>query len=102
MLEYAQGLIQGALGVWFAAWAVRRKFKLDHPLDMGMQMFRWVTIALTFGLALVQGPNAKWIRLSGGFTALALLCWPNFAYHIVRLYRGDEHRGDNAPGASQP
>jgi hypothetical protein len=86
MTEYARGLIKYALGIWFAAWAFRRKYKLDYPLDRGIQMLRWAVILVTFALALIHGPNAKWIRLCGGLTALAFLCWPNFAYHLARLF----------------
>lgn len=102
MIEYAQGLIQGALGVWFAAWAVRRRYKLDHPLDQGMQMLRWAVIALMFGLALVPGTNAGWLRVCGLLTSLAFLCWPNLAYRIVRLFRGSAHGSDSDSGPSQP
>ena len=77
--------------MWFASWAFRKRYELDHPLDMGMQVFRWSVVCVAFGLALIPGPGAKWIRLCGGFTGLAFLCWPNFAYHITRLIRHDSN-----------
>ena len=98
MIEYARGIIEYALGIWFAAWAFRRRYELDYPLDRGMQTLRWAVIFVAFALALVPGPNAKWVRFCSGFTAIAFLSWPNFAYHIARLIRGN----DNASGSSQP
>jgi hypothetical protein len=74
------------LGIWFAAWAFRRRYELDYPLDREMQMLRWAVISVGFVLAQIPGPNAKWVRFCGGFVALGFLSWPNFAYYTSRLF----------------
>jgi hypothetical protein len=93
-MGYAGGLIEKVLGIWIAAWAFRRKYELDQKLDRGMQTLRWAVVFAGFALAEIPGSKAAWARLSGGFTALAFLCWPNFACHVTRLFRREGNRGE--------
>jgi hypothetical protein len=80
-MEYAGGLIEKVLPIWIAAWAFQREYKLDRKLDRGMQMLPWAVAFAGFAL-------------DGAFTALAFLCWPNFAYRLMRLFRRDGNRGE--------
>jgi len=90
-MEYASGLVEYALGIWFAAWAFRKRYEVDYRLDRGMQILRWSVIGVGFAMAQIAGGTAaKWVRLCGAFIALAFLCWPNLAYHVTRLFRPED------------
>ena len=79
--------------IWFTAWAFRKRYEVDETLDQAMQITRWSVVTLGFALAGVPGERWAVLRLASGFTALGFLCWPNFAFHAVRLVRsvGNRH-----------
>lgn len=94
-LQYLEGLTASAATIWFAFWAIRSKYELDYPLDRGSRTIRWGMIAIGFFLALLRAPEFKPLRLLGGVLYLGFLCWPNFAYHLSRLFRRRNNRDNN-------
>jgi hypothetical protein len=46
------------------------------------------------------GPNFAALRVSAGFTAIGFLCWPNFAYHLTKLFE-DWPATEGTPGSSE-
>jgi hypothetical protein len=91
-MALVQSIFEYAAGMWFAAWAFRKRYELDYKLNGQMQLLRWVVVCVGFALTFISGASAKWLRLGGGFTALFFLCWPNLAYHAVRFVhrRGEQ------------
>jgi hypothetical protein len=94
-MSYTVSLIESAAGIWFASWAFRTKYETDYNLDATMRGVRWGVVLLSFGLANVPGPEARAVRLIGGAIGLAFLCWPNLAYHVVRVF-SKHHRNSPA------
>jgi hypothetical protein len=85
--SYVGGLAANAVCIWFAFWAIRRKYELDYPLDIWAQVVRWSLVGLSFALTLPDGSQYKLLRILAGIALLAFLAWPNFAYHLVQLFR---------------
>jgi hypothetical protein len=74
--------------IWLSVWAIRRKAEVDYPLDRSARIVRWGIVAVGFAVGYyVPGPDLWYLRVAGGFLALAFLCWPNFAYHLTNLFR---------------
>ena len=82
---YASQLAEEAASVWFVSWALRRRYELDYKLNRREQTLRWVVIALTFGLAMLRGPNLAVVRIVAGISGIAFLAWPNLAHHTMGL-----------------
>src|SRR5665213_3063715 len=82
----ARPLWQTALGPWFSAWAIRHKWELDYKLSVRARSVRWAIVAAGYSIALTPGTNLWAVRVCGGFTGLGFLCWPNFAYHLTKLF----------------
>jgi hypothetical protein len=78
------------VSVWFFFWPYRRKFELDYKLDRAGNIVRWSVVLAGFGVALLPGPRFGATRVVAGMVLLAFLAWPNFAYHLVRLFRRSE------------
>jgi hypothetical protein len=74
--------------IWVCAWAIRRKGEFDYPLDFTARVIRWLAVVVFIGLPVwipqLLNPVA---RVVSGFTGLAFLAWPNFAYHLTRFLR---------------
>ena len=84
--QYVGKLIANAACVWFAFWAIRSKYELDYKLNRAAQTLRWGVIVVAFSVALLRAPQFKAVRITAGIVFLAFLCWPNFAYHLTRLF----------------
>src|SRR5882672_5004040 len=88
MLEGASSLtsflFQKSLGPWLSVWAIRSKWNLDYKLSPNARLVRWGVVILCYSCA----PRASLaaVRVSGLFIGLGFLCWPNFAYHLTRLF----------------
>jgi hypothetical protein len=85
--SYVGGLLANAVCIWFAFWAIRRKYDLDYPLDIRTQVVRWSLVSISFALTLPDGAEYKVLRVLAGIALLAFLVWPNLTYHLVRLVR---------------
>jgi hypothetical protein len=72
--------------IWFASWGFRKHLELDYPLNPLARAIRWGVVA--FGFWLAYYANNGYVRVLSGFgLGLSFLCWPNFAYHLSRLFR---------------
>jgi|ERR1700687_221206 hypothetical protein len=80
-------LLAEAVCVWFAFWAIRRKYELDYKLDRAAQIVRWLAIAVSIPLGQLGARIFEPLRIFSAFLFLAFLAWPNFAYHLTRLLR---------------
>jgi hypothetical protein len=87
ILVNASGLTVSVLGIWFVFWAQRRSNELDLELDRTMRAVRWSIVLAGFAAALLSGTRFRALRIVGGVMLLAFLCWPNYAYHLVRAWR---------------
>jgi hypothetical protein len=81
--------LAAVLSIWFVVWAIRRQGEFDYELDKTAQLIRWSVVFIGFGL-IPRVPDewqyAGYLRLTLGFIAMLFLCWPNFAYHVRRLF----------------
>jgi hypothetical protein len=80
----ASYLAQKSLGPWLSAWAIRSKWKLDYRLSAKARVVRWAVVILCYSFA-ARATFAA-VRVSGGLIGLGFLCWPNFAYHVTRVF----------------
>jgi len=82
------GDVAAVANVWLACWAIRRSFRLDRRLDKWEVSIRWIAVALCLG-SVVEIPEllGAWGRLIAGFSGVAILCWPNLAYHVANFLR---------------
>lgn len=77
-------LVEKSLGPWLSVWAIRHKWNLDYKLNANARLVRWGLVILCYFSAAVSGVAG--VRLSGVFLGLVFLCWPNFAYHLTRIF----------------
>jgi|SRR6476646_1487353 len=74
--------------IWLAFWAIRKSGDVDYPLDNFARGIRWLIVVIGFTLGYyIPGPNLAYLRVIAGSVGLALLCWPNLAYHLANLCR---------------
>jgi len=73
-----------SLGPWLSAWAIRSKWNLDYKLSPNANLVRWAVVIVCYSFAPRSSLVA--VRASGLLTGLSFLCWPNFAYHLTRLF----------------
>lgn len=73
--------------IWFCSWAIRRKGEFDYPLDSAAKIIRWIAVAVLMGIPASSPSLPINLRRVLGFSGLAFLVWPNFAYHLTRLFR---------------
>ena len=78
------GAATRSVGPWFTVWAVRRKWKLDRKLNPNARLVRWGVVIACYSLCWRVKPAEA--ALAVLFVGLAFLCWPNFAYHLARLF----------------
>jgi hypothetical protein len=81
-------LVAKASGIWFVVWAIRKKGEFDYELDWTACIVRWLVVFVAFALTAEftkSGPTIA--RILVLVIGLAFLCWPNFAYHLVRFSR---------------
>lgn len=85
--SYVSSLAAQAVCVWLAVWAIRRKYALDYKLDRTAQAVRWSIVALSVPLGRIGALKWEPLRIFSAFLFLAFLAWPNFAYHLIQLFR---------------
>jgi hypothetical protein len=89
------GLAESVLCIWFAVWAFRKRYEVDETLDRTAQAVRWILVAALWALVgALPGPRWAVTRVILGFAGLAFLCWPNLAFHVVRLFRAARQHDD--------
>ena len=76
-----------AFAAWLPCWAIRRKGEFDEKLDGTMQAARWTIVVICFAWIGQLRPEDTTIRLVLLGVGLPFFCWPNCAYHLVRLFR---------------
>lgn len=86
-MDYTVGLVQDLMGIWLAAWAFRRRYELDRPLDRTAKWVRWSFVLAAFSATQIPGERAAPIRVGGLIVTLVFLCWPNLAFHVTRFGR---------------
>jgi hypothetical protein len=89
---YLAGLLVNAIMLWFAFFAIRRKYELDYVLDRTATIVRWTVIVIGLGITLLPGKQIGLIRLFGAALFVTFLAWPNFAYHHARLRSGEPYK----------
>lgn len=93
VLTNSINILAKALGVWFIFWSIRRKGEFDLPLDVVAATLRWIIVLLSFGIAGQMVGSARIVpRSILLIIGLAFLCWPNFAYHLTKLFRRDRRQ----------
>ena len=76
-----------AAGIWLISWGIRRRGQFDYQLDRFTQAIRWTIVTLSFfAVGQLPGGDVLVPRLICLFLGLIFLCWPNSAYHFVRLF----------------
>jgi len=92
ILSGALGLLARGLSIWFVVWAIRRKGDFDLELGLKEHVVRWGIVLASFALAMTfKQTGATVPRLVATAVGLAFLCWPNFAYHLVRFFHAREN-----------
>ena len=94
LLAYISKLWGAFFGVWLFFWAIRRKGDFDYPLESSTQVLRWCVVGLAVFLTLVHAPEFRGLRIAAALLGLAFWCWPNFAYHLARLFGWQKPRPD--------
>lgn len=73
-----------AFGLWLSSWAIRKRGEFDRELDRPAKIVRWGIVILSFAIVgQLPGPGHATTRIVALGLGLALLCWPNFAYHLT-------------------
>lgn len=91
---YSARLAANMVCVWFAFWAIRRKYEIDEKLDRKARIFRWTVVILGFAAAQLRGPEFAWVRVLSALSALAFLCWPNLARRLTGYGRQSDANSD--------
>jgi len=87
-LPFAVRVATDAITIWFAFWAIRRKYELDYQQDRTSRVIRWFVVVLGFCITQFPGPRLGIVRILSGILFIGFLAWPNFAYHMTRILRG--------------
>jgi len=89
MLEHASFVFEGSIGIWLSIWVIRYKAEIDEKLDAPAKAVRWGIVIAGFLVAAIPGSRFGWVRVLGYVIGLLFLCWPNFAYHIRRVFASE-------------
>ena len=82
----ASYVLQRSVGLWLSVWAIRYTAGIDYKLSAQAKAVRWIVVLTTFAATALPGASLGWVRVSFYLTGLVFLCWPNFAYHLNRLF----------------
>jgi hypothetical protein len=83
-----------SFAVWFPCWAIRRRGEFDEKLDGTMQAIRWTIVVVCFAWIGQLRPEDVYLRLVLLAVGLPFFCWPNCAYHLVKLFKKAPRRDD--------
>jgi hypothetical protein len=86
MERHATGFAVGVICIWLSVWAIRKKAEIDLPLDRASQSLRCSVILLGFAVAHLPGADLGYVRVTGYLVGMVFLCWPNFSYHLAKLF----------------
>ena len=84
-IHYLSSLSEGVAGVWFIAWAIRKRGEFDIKLTKLEQLVRWLVVAICFALTLLPGQQLAIPRVIAGLTGMCFVAWPNLAHHLSVL-----------------
>jgi hypothetical protein len=85
VVSHINFLFEKSIGIWFAAWVIRYRVGWDFKLSSAAKLFRWAVVGIGYLLgASLPGPGV--VRLVPGLIGLCFLCWPNFAYHLGKIF----------------
>jgi len=83
-IAHVSWMFEKSLGIWLAAWAVRYKAEWDYKLSSTARALRWGVVLAGYWLA-ASAPSPG-VRVISGCVGLGFLCWPNFAYHLSKVF----------------
>ena|ERR1019366_3143250 len=84
-IAHVSWMFQKSLGIWLSLWAIRYKAQWDYKLSATARALRWIVVLIAYSLA-ASLPGPGFVRVIFGFIGLGFLCWPNFAYHVSKLF----------------
>jgi hypothetical protein len=85
LASHVGNLLEESGSILFASWAVRHRAGWDYKLTSSTMAVRWIAVIAGYTLA-SSLPGPPLVRMVPGFIAIAFLCWPNFAWHIMRPF----------------
>ena len=83
-LSNASTIATPAIGIWLGIWGFRRKLESDYKLDRTARAVRWSIVLICWIVASARVGPVSGLALVVG---VAFLWWPNFAYHLARVFR---------------
>ncbi len=86
-LSNATTIATPAIGIWLGIWGLRRKLDSDYKLDWTARAVRWCIVLICWVIVSIPGHGRRPVSGLALIVGLALLWWPNFAYHFVRGVR---------------
>lgn len=85
LVSHSSFLFEKSIGIWFAVWVIRYRAAWDFKLSSAARLLRWTVVGIGYLLgASLPGPAV--VRLVPGSIGLCFLCWPNFAYHLGKIF----------------
>ena len=84
-IAHVSWMLEKSLGIWLSAWAIRYKAQWDFKLGAAAKALRWTVVLTAYSLA-ASVPSPGFVRAILAYIGLAFLCWPNFAYHLSKLF----------------
>ncbi|HEY1525861.1 MAG TPA: hypothetical protein VGH51_06445 [Candidatus Angelobacter sp.] len=91
LVENTLAVFVKLFALWFPCWAIRRAGEFDEKLDGTMRAVRWTIVIICFAWIGQLRPEDISTRLVLSAIGLPFFCWPNCAYHLVRLFRPAKH-----------
>ena len=88
-----------AIGIWLGIWGLRRKLESDYKLDGIARAVRWCIVVTSWIIGSIPGRGVGPLSAVAVLVALAFLWWPNFAYHLTRLFRRSSELTKHSPPA---
>jgi hypothetical protein len=84
-IDHVIWTFEKSLGIWLSAWAIRYKAQWDYKLSPTARALRWAVVLTAYWLA-VSATGPGFARVISFLIGLGFLCWPNFAYHLSKLF----------------
>ena len=76
-----------AIGIWLGIWGLRRKLESDYKLDRVARAVRWSIVLGSWIIGSIPGRSIGPLSGAACLVGLAFLWWPNFAYHLTKIFR---------------
>ena len=84
-IAHMSWMFEKSLGIWLSVWVIRYNAQWDYKLSATARALRWAVVLTGYWLA-ASVPGPGFVRVISGFIGLGFLCWPNFAYHLSKLF----------------